>query len=284
MGVPFYWARQLDDHEWFQAHDALAGGAISGTNVHRDLPGLPTSDQQTRFTGYSGTENLQQAFRFYRYCLDITSARGPVAATDRILDFGCGWGRVARFWLREVRPSQIWCIDCMTDAIELLHSTRMPANILKNNPLPPVTGLPESFRLIYAYSVFSHLSEDAALQWIDYFAEHLEPGGHLVFTTMGLEYLAVLRHLRTSPPEDYHQVRTLELAPGQDELETRYAAGEFVFFGTGGGGELTEDFYGMALIPDAWLQRLDRGGLKFCGSRQDAEGINQSIVVMQKPD
>lgn len=282
-GAPRAWARHLNDLEWFQAHDALASGVKPPAWAHRDLPDLPTRDQQIRFTGCSGTENLRQAFEFYLFCLRVVTGQRAITEADRILDFGCGWGRVARFWLREANPSQMWCIDCLTDAIELMHSTRMPVNILKNDPLPPVAGLPMRFRLIYAYSVFSHLSEAVALQWIEYFADRLEPGGHFIFTTLGLDYLATLRHLRTAPPGDDHQRRTLALAPAQDELEARYAAGEFVFFGTGGGGELTDDFYGQAMVPEAWLRRLDRGGLKFCSSRQDLRGVNQTVVVMQKP-
>jgi len=277
------WPRHLTDLEWFQAHNTLARGVNPRASAHPDLPDLPTPDQQVRFTGCSGTENLRQAFQFYVFCLSVVSAQRAITNADRILDFGCGWGRVARFWLRELDPSQIWCIDCLTDAIDLLHSTRMPVNILRNDPLPPVAGLPMRFRLIYAYSVFSHLSEAVALQWIDYLAERLEPGGHFIFTTMGLEYLATLRRLRAAPPEDYHQRQTLALSPVQHELEARYAAGEFVFFGTGGGGELTNDFYGSAMIPEAWLRRLDRDDLTFCSSRQDLQGVNQTVVVMQKP-
>jgi methyltransferase family protein len=273
------WAAPLNDEEWFDAIDTAARSPEQG---RADMPTVPDAGAQLRFTGRSGTENLRQAFAFYQYCLQYVSAHREIGWRDRILDFGCGWGRIARFWLREFKPSQIWCIDCLSDAIELIQATRLPVNILKNDPLPPVAGLPKRFRLIYAYSVFSHLSEAVALRWIDYFADRLAPGGHLIFTTMGLEYLAVLRGLRAAPPEDFHQRRTIELAPGQDELEARYAAGEFVFFGTGGGVETTDDFYGIAMIPEAWLSKLNRNGLEFRSARQDIAGINQTVAVMQK--
>jgi hypothetical protein len=270
---------QFDGEQWFDANDRAAQ---SRNGVHADMPGVPDADAQIRFTGRSGTENLRQAFHFYQFCLHSISAHGAIGDTGRILDFGCGWGRLARFWLREADPSRIWCVDAMAEAIDLLRATGMPAHALQCNPVPPVEGLPERFRLIYAFSVFSHLSETVALQWMEYFADRLEPGGHFIFTTRGKQYLADLRRLRMHPPEDEHQIRMMAVAPPQEEIETRYAAGEFVFFGTGGGGELTDDFYGEAIISEAWLRVTARLGFSSCVLRENVPDVDQAVVILQK--
>jgi hypothetical protein len=281
-GVPFAWARRLNDADWFEAHAAPAKRFKAPVWLRPDLPGLPTDEQQDRFTGCSGMRNLREAFRFYQYCRAEISEARPIAPTDAILDFGCGWGRIARFWLRDVEPSRIWCIDCFTYAIELIRSTRIPVNILQIDPFPPAAGLPGGFRLIYAFSVFSHLSEDAALKWISYFTDQLEPGGYLIFTTMGQDFIATLQHMRNNPPEGIALQRTIALAPAQEVIEADYAAGKFVFYGSEGGGELTEDFYGWSMIPEAWLRKLEGRGLRFCSARPDVDGLNQTVVVMQK--
>jgi hypothetical protein len=273
------WAAPMKDADWF---DANVRAATTRQDVHRHMPGAPANEAQIRFTGRSGVENLQQAFDFYRFCRPYFVERESAGGSGRILDFGCGWGRIARFWLRDTPPSHLWCLDCMADAVELLHTTRMPAHIVKNDPAPPVAGVPASFQLIYAFSVFSHLSEALARQWMEFFAQHLEPGGYLIFTTRGQRYLAGLRGLRVQPPQDEHQIRMLAAAPAQEELERCYASGKFVFFGTGGGGELAESFYGEALIPEAWLSAFEHLGLKLRKLEQHVAGIDQAIVVMQK--
>jgi hypothetical protein len=270
------WAAQLSDDEWFKAIDISNG---TRNPAHPNIPGLPSSDVQLRFSGRNGTDNLRQAFDFYRFCL---RSIGAIGDTGRILDFGCGWGRIARFWLRETDPTRIWCVDAMAAAVDLLRATGIRAHALQCDPVPPIEGLPEHFRLIYAFSVFSHLSEQVALQWMEYFAAHLEPGGYFIFTTRGKQYLADLRHLRMHPPEDAHQTRMMTLAPPQDEIESRYAAGEFVFFGTGGGGELTDDFYGEAIIPEAWLRVTARMGFSSCVLHENVPGVDQAVVILEK--
>jgi SAM-dependent methyltransferase len=281
-GVPFAWARRLNDADWFNVNAAPAEYFSAPAWLRPGLLNLPTAEEQDRFTGCSGTRNIREAFRFYQYCRAATSEARPIAPTDAILDFGCGWGRISRLWLRDVEPSRIWCIDCFSYAIELIRSTRIPVNILHTNPFPPAVGLPGGFRLIYAFSVFSHLSEDAALKWISFFADQLQPGGHLIFTTMGRDFIATLQHLRHNPPEGIALQRTIAYAPSQEKLEADYAAGKFVFYGSEGGGELTEDFYGWSMIPDAWLRGLKVPGLRFCSARADVDGLNQTVVVMQK--
>jgi SAM-dependent methyltransferase len=47
---------------------------------------------------------------------------------------------------------------------------------------------PETFDFIYAFSVFTHLSEPLQFHWIDELWRMLKPGGHLYFTTHG-DYL-----------------------------------------------------------------------------------------------
>jgi len=42
--------------------------------------------------------------------------------------------------------------------------------------------------LVYALSVFTHLTEDLQVQWIDELARVLKPKGHLVITTHGNAY------------------------------------------------------------------------------------------------
>ena len=42
---------------------------------------------------------------------------------------------------------------------------------------PPLRFADGSFDIVYAYSVFSHLSERVQLRWVEEFARILRPGG-----------------------------------------------------------------------------------------------------------
>ena len=64
------------------------------------LPLLPSDDVQMSFTAHCGRQNLKQAFEFYRYVLSVCNI--SKARETRIMDFGSGWGRISRIFLREV--------------------------------------------------------------------------------------------------------------------------------------------------------------------------------------
>jgi hypothetical protein len=85
----------------------------------------------------------------------------------------------------------------------------------------------------------------------------LEPGGQLTFTTQGDRFLRLCCEVRA-------RAATGPLADGEALVNSffedpfaarkRYARGEHVYSGAGGGRVLTGDFYGWAAIPEPWLR------------------------------
>ena len=118
------------------------------------------------------------------------------------MDFGAGWGRIARFFLREARPQDIVAVDTMSFAIECLRKTGAAFQIVHNPPAPPIPGFQQTFHLIYSYSVFSHLSEPYSRAWLDYLLTLLRPGGHLVLTTLGEDFITDLATIKAQS-DDY---------------------------------------------------------------------------------
>lgn len=104
-----------------------------------------------------------------------------------VLDFGCGCGRVLRnlaplgFRLlagADYNPSLVeWCAG------------HIPAGTFAVNgagpPLPFETG---TFDLVYAFSVFTHLTEDFQKSWLAEIHRVLDARGLLVVSTMGDAY------------------------------------------------------------------------------------------------
>lgn len=102
----------------------------------------------------------------------------------RVLDFGCGCGRVVRHFAH-VPGGEIHGCDYRREQVEwcrrnlaFLHASQ--------NPLHPPTAYEEdSFDLIYALSVLTHMDEPLQHAWIREFKRLLRPGGILIFTTLG---------------------------------------------------------------------------------------------------
>jgi SAM-dependent methyltransferase len=95
--------------------------------------------------------------------------------TASVLDWGCGCGRLTRYFLRDgtnvsgidIDPDNIaWCV-------QNLHSTAFTVTDL----LPPTSFKDQSFDLVIANSVLSHLTLNAMEQWLQEVHRLLKPGG-----------------------------------------------------------------------------------------------------------
>ncbi len=76
------------------------------------LPAFPPDELQIGTTGQAGIPTLHEGFVFYEDCVNTCRDIGaPLEASHRILDFGVGWGRIARFFLRDCPLDHIYGID-----------------------------------------------------------------------------------------------------------------------------------------------------------------------------
>jgi SAM-dependent methyltransferase len=108
----------------------------------------------------------------------------PVEEMGAILDFGCGCGRVARHWA-ELDGPQVHGCDYNQELLEWCGGNLPFLRTAPNRLAPPAPYAPESFDLIYALSVLSHLSEPLQHRWIAEFRRLLRPGGLLVLSVLG---------------------------------------------------------------------------------------------------
>jgi SAM-dependent methyltransferase len=110
-----------------------------------------------------------------------------VGSLEAILDFGCGCGRVARHW-HSLASTRV----CGTDYNQRLVDwcrINLPFGGFRTNQLsPPLAYGNAEFDLVYALSVFTHLTQDLQLAWIKELARVVKPGGHLVVSTHGERY------------------------------------------------------------------------------------------------
>jgi SAM-dependent methyltransferase len=122
----------------------------------------------------------------------LTRTGRSVDGLVRVLDFGCGCGRVLRHlaeWIDRVELH-----GCDADAALAGWSARhLPfARVTRNRPHPPLPFPDRHFGLIWALSVFTHLPEANERAWLAELARVLRPGGLLLVTLHGAANAVVL--------------------------------------------------------------------------------------------
>ncbi|GAB4063973.1 methyltransferase domain-containing protein [Angustibacter speluncae] len=224
---------------------------IEGLEHGREgVPSGPPADVQARFVGWSGGEALRECFGVYRICKQALAV--PVGEAD-ILDFGVGWGRLIRFYGRDADLSRLHGVDVDGEILQVCRDTGVPGQLQQIQPDGSLPYDDASMDLVYAFSVFSHLSEDAAAHWVTEIERVLRPGGALVLTTQGERFLAKCAGARRkSDANEFERAMGGWFEDPQAALEG-YRQGRFAYAATGGGGVLTADFYGWAAMPAAWV-------------------------------
>lgn len=234
------------------------------------LPSFPPDTIQANTTGQSGLPTLVDAFVFYRDCIEAFEECGkPAVESSRILDFGVGWGRIARFFLRDMSIENIYGIDVAPELITICRDT-FRSNNFTICPSHPPTGLPNQyFDFIVGYSVFSHLSEDTCMQWMEEFNRILAPGGIVAITTRGRPFFdfcesqkengfqSVMRNLFGKKKPSGYLEALGGLFEDFDAARAKYDRGEFVHSNiheVSGGGALNATFYGETFIPEAYAR------------------------------
>lgn len=107
---------------------------------------------------------------------------------SKILDFGCGCGRVMRHW-RHLKKGQLFGTDYNPDLIVWCRNNLPFASFDVNNLTPPLNYENEEFDFVYALSVLTHLPEDVQFSWMQELKRIIKPGGYLLVTVHGAYYV-----------------------------------------------------------------------------------------------
>ena len=109
-----------------------------------------------------------------------------MSSFQRVLDFGCGSGRVLRHFLNEVTVStQFFGTDIDPEAIGWCQQNIPRVHWSTNGYMPPTSFQENSFDLIYANSVFTHLDESFQNAWLHELQRLAQPGAILLLTVHG---------------------------------------------------------------------------------------------------
>jgi SAM-dependent methyltransferase len=180
-------------------------------------------------SGRLSAETIQEAAG--RHGLDLHS-------TGRMLDFGCGCGRVLRHW-QHLAGLEIHGAEPDDRLTEWCARSLPFVSVSRSSAVPPLPYETDAFDLVYAISVFTHLTERAQVLWMTELARIIRPRGLLLLTVHGDRYLnrlagaerksygeghLVIRHAKASGTNlccAFHPARFVRgrLAAGFDLLE-----------------------------------------------------------------
>ncbi|HET7572749.1 MAG TPA: class I SAM-dependent methyltransferase [Gaiellaceae bacterium] len=164
----------------WEAWQALRGGR----RVAVEGPPLPPRRLMVRV---AGTADADWFLRGGRAGYDAIAAHVPLGDLASVLDFGCGCGRVTR-WFHDF-AGEVAGSDLSEAAIRWCRRHLPFARFETNGLAPPLAFADASFDLVYALSVFTHLTAELQLAWRDELRRVLRPGGLLLVTTHGRSYL-----------------------------------------------------------------------------------------------
>ena len=156
-----------------QIVDLKASKVISSQDsMYNPRSSVETAQKHYFAVGLSGVAAILSA------CQVARTTGNPNAQISDILDFGCGFGRVARFIRAAFPRATVWCTDRELKGVDFCVNELGCVEV--TDPLPA-----GSMDLIWLGSVFTHLPSSAARSLLDLLVPALSHSGILVFTTQG---------------------------------------------------------------------------------------------------
>jgi 2-polyprenyl-3-methyl-5-hydroxy-6-metoxy-1,4-benzoquinol methylase len=274
---PFRLFHDVSEDEWLEINTAAA------SKFAEVLPSLPPESIQRKFVGKAGHEALVEGHTLAQAFKDLYREHvGPFAQSTRVLDYGCGWGRITRFFLKDVPAGNLLGIDCNDEMIELCRTSNPWSRFELNNPLPP-THLPgDEFDLIFSYSVFTHLREDVHLAWLDELGRLVKPGGLLILSVRPRHFISYCATLTTVAGGSHQPGDALVgLFPEPERALADYEGGRFVFAPYRYSAATYGDWTGEACISRAYVEREWTSKFELLDFIEDPDRFKQYLVVLR---
>lgn len=173
---------------WLGSHGVLAYETIAA-----HYPALPPEGLRATACGGLGLESHLMTgvadFRTVGELFEVFSGRS-IESLRSVLDFGCGCGRLLRWFHTALPECQLLGAD-VREATAKWCGDHLPGTFLYNGTEPPLDLPDESAELTVALSVFSHLSREQSLPWMKELVRVTKKDGLILVSTHGAFALAV---------------------------------------------------------------------------------------------
>lgn len=187
----------------------------------------------------------------------------PGQPIRRLLDWGCGCGRLTAHWLRQNEIAEVHGCDINGDAIDWCRT-----NLLRGQfevvPFTPPTRYPDAhFDAIAAYSVFTHLTAPAQDEWLAEMRRILKPGGIFAASVHG----ASAAYFRFGPQSDAMIAGGIHDGTVATGMET----------------VLDADAYRDTYQTEEYTRQVFGRQFEILEYAERGVGNNQDLVVLRKP-
>ena len=278
--------RSIADDDWSR----LLTESVQDSHVQGiSFPTFPDSALQRAIHGHSGEQSILEALKYYREVMRYYRfGQGSFSESSTLLDFGCGWGRILRPFMRDFLPNNIFAMEPHPARVREARMHNPYVNIIQSPYLPPVSCRDESFDLIVSWSVFSHLDEFSTRKWFSEFWRILKPGGVIAVTTQGrsfIEQCDTARKRISAGEKDLHPwMHALAKSfVDRERYDEEYTKGYYLFSGTSGTIPDVRARYGEAIIPPLFVKNALAEGWDFIDHMDDPKRLPQALIVLQRP-
>ena len=162
------------------------------------FPTLPDAEVQRIIQGNSAEIAVRGSFAFYQTVRNAVAAHdAPLDPNGRLLDFGAGWGRIIRPFMREFPLEHLYAVEPSAEWCQTARRCNPYVSFIQSDLIPPLPFRDGFFTYIVAYSIFTHLPEDLLKLWLAEFER----------------VLAARRHFGLHLPWRPHDARAQSLSP-----------------------------------------------------------------------
>ncbi|MDQ3122144.1 MAG: class I SAM-dependent methyltransferase [Actinomycetota bacterium] len=193
-------------------------------------------------------------------------------AGKRVLDFGCGAGRTLRHFVPEARVGEFYGCDIDGSSIGWLEENLSPPlRVFQNEETPPLPLESDSFDLVWAVSVFTHIT-DLWAAWLLELHRILRAGGLLFATIHGPDRSKEWAKV----PED--EQSELPVAPSETDRVGMNMLNGGRSWDEGG----PTVFHSEWWIREHWGRAFDIGSVEQQGVMLGPQWNGQGVVMLRK--
>lgn len=182
IGGNFHSANVDDVLDLLERNSNVMPAASSATSADEIAASYwPSEQTQKQYTGASGPMLMERTKRFVALLAEDGVFRRQPKPT--LLDYGCGWGRIASVVLaRHGEQCTLRMADAWPQTLELLDARLKPRAFLTPEILDEQSLGQAQFDVIYSFSIFTHLSREAFDRNLAMLLRALRPGGSAYIT------------------------------------------------------------------------------------------------------
>lgn len=247
------------------------------------FPSFPPKELQILINGLFGEHAIIEAFTLYKFLhsQEIVGQSSPYYMKGFFLDFGSGWGRIIRPFMRDFPLKNLFGYEPDTRFCIIARSHNPCVTFINGSYLPDGTLPRRNFDLIVSFSVFSHLSFFCAESWIRELCEITTINGRIVFTTWGLRFLERLKRekelLANGQEIHWYSKMCIKSIGDLDRAIDDYLKGKMLWYPG------KSDIYGEAFLSESVMKFIiSRNRLPLEIDLFDNKSLSQDLFILCK--